>query len=84
MRTINCTTDQAEYGLMALTCHVPAAVALGRPTVALHEGDHVQYATEEGFLWLYRDRAERMCAGDDGVEITTWQLGKLVEVGLLH
>lgn len=84
MQTINVSDAEAEAGLVWLSQHVPVAVQLGRPQVALRDtrtaDGNIQYLTDAGMLWATKDGAQRLLYADDGVELTDWRDGMCTSV----
>ncbi|MEU3622940.1 hypothetical protein BS329_39920 [Amycolatopsis coloradensis] len=78
MKTLNCSPETAEDGLVALSRHLPLTVEIGRPTVACLDNDGViQVLTTDGATWwAYPDRAVRLVPLRDGLaEATEWCAG---------
>lgn len=84
MHLIEVDAESAEDALVEAARHIPAAVPLGKPSVAMRDvfGGGVEFATSVGFFWVRQDHAERLVPTDDGPELTTWRHGECVGVVL--
>ncbi|MEV6909780.1 hypothetical protein [Amycolatopsis sp. NPDC051071] len=77
MKTLNCSSEKAGDGLMALCCNLPLNVEIGRPVVACVDDDGaLQVMTTEANWWITTDRVARLVPLRDGLaELTEWTAG---------
>jgi hypothetical protein len=81
MKTSGITAVGAEDALVRLAGHLPSTVAIGRPLIAVDDGEaavHILSGEDERleFWTVWPDRAERLVPLNHGrAEVTCWRRG---------